>query len=482
MRRRRLILAGLILVAGVAITQPHGPETAAGQTPEWPRCPSGGVLEPGQLDRSGDAHRGGPRSDQRASPLSTHLRQRSQTVPPFLRHRPAVINSLKTLAPADPVWLRLSDAASWDQPLAEAGLSRELSPGFNLVTWLGQDGIPVEEAFLGIEDAVLGVFAFDASSQTFDTFGPTRPALRNTLRVLPFGAGIWLQLDANVTWRQASTVAVPSILSDGGELASFENFAPVIREVVIDEDPNSPVVVTIVFQQDDHGLDRLELYGGEAKQGGRPTFGIVHFTGSQTTARIEFDSQGALTAIQLPDAQLNLNFGDGELLLDYEENGRTLAATTVRQGGTATSARLRSAQAGATIEWRNASRSGPAVSVSDRTTTYIFISDPSLAGETVSGIQVFEADPLFNDPIGGPITITFDENGVGAAQFIAAWRADGGAVGGYPEYRCDVPGGASASSAKLYVTPVPRPTVVEIRRGTVFDLRVLGEPLPDALN
>ena len=33
MRRRRLILAGLILVAGVAITQPHGPETAAGQTP-----------------------------------------------------------------------------------------------------------------------------------------------------------------------------------------------------------------------------------------------------------------------------------------------------------------------------------------------------------------------------------------------------------------------------------------------------------------
>ncbi|PZC46826.1 MAG: hypothetical protein DK306_001285 [Chloroflexi bacterium] len=115
---------------------------------------------------------------------------------------PSFVNSLKMLNPGDAVWLRMTAAGSWVQPLAPATISAALTTGFNLVPWFGPDGMAVADAAAGIGSALQGVFAFVPASQTFNTYSPNLPSAVNSLKVVPFGVGLWVQVNRSVTWQQ----------------------------------------------------------------------------------------------------------------------------------------------------------------------------------------------------------------------------------------------------------------------------------------
>jgi len=199
-RPRFLPLIAIVALASVAAIGLTGPPSVSGQAPttrsvaldaDWNLVawtgPTSAVEEAlaGIVSRVRSAHTfdNGRKQFDNFSPTS-----------------PAFVNSLKEFGPGVPVWIRMSQAATWEQPVGGGGGATALSPGFNLVAWLGTDGAPVDDAVGSIGSALLGVFAFDPSDQGFDTYGPNNPSILNSLKLLPFGAGLWVRVSAAASW------------------------------------------------------------------------------------------------------------------------------------------------------------------------------------------------------------------------------------------------------------------------------------------
>ena len=92
---------------------------------------------------------------------------------------------------------------SADETPTDAGRYRTvtLEPGWNLVSWSGAS--PIEEALQSLDRPVDAVFAFNAASQTFDSFDPTGPSFLNNLEDLEFGDGLWVRASERVNWFQS---------------------------------------------------------------------------------------------------------------------------------------------------------------------------------------------------------------------------------------------------------------------------------------
>ena len=130
----------------------------------------------------------------------------SQTFLRFDPEAPPVLNSLTELKQGDGVWIlrqRLAEI-DWPQPLITSSRDVSLSPGFNLVTWTGPDGVPIEEAVREIEGRLLVLFTWDETRQTFLRFDPQALPILNTATQLRFGEGVWIEVSAPTVWRQPS--------------------------------------------------------------------------------------------------------------------------------------------------------------------------------------------------------------------------------------------------------------------------------------
>ena len=118
--------------------------------------------------------------------------------------RPGPLNTLTSLRPGDAFWLSAAEASVWTQAARLESQSIGLVAGFNLVPWLGREGLGVAEAIAGLGDSVRAVFTFDVATQQFRSFRPGAPAITNTLRTLRYGDGVFVQMTSAAIWEQAS--------------------------------------------------------------------------------------------------------------------------------------------------------------------------------------------------------------------------------------------------------------------------------------
>ena len=87
---------------------------------------------------------------------------------------PDFLNTLADLPQGTGLWIRVTEATPWPQPALVAARSVLLQPDFNLVMWTGPSGVPVEEAFAGLEGNLEAAFTFDAPTQSTRTYRPAR--------------------------------------------------------------------------------------------------------------------------------------------------------------------------------------------------------------------------------------------------------------------------------------------------------------------
>ncbi len=124
---------------------------------------------------------------------------------------PDFLNALTDLPQGTGVWLRVTEATPWPQPALVAARSVSLQPDFNLVMWTGPSGVPVEEAFAGLEGNLEAAFTFDARTQSTRTYRPAGPAFLSDLDSLDYGQGVWLLMQRAATWNQAATTPAASV-------------------------------------------------------------------------------------------------------------------------------------------------------------------------------------------------------------------------------------------------------------------------------
>lgn len=103
-------------------------------------------------------------------------------------------NRLTTLTPGMGLFLYLGgrEAVEWTRPLSARSGATTLRPGWNLVTWVGPDGIATEEALEVLEDVVVEAQGIDS----------------NALTTLRTGSAFWLRVSSLKEWWQLDTPPV----------------------------------------------------------------------------------------------------------------------------------------------------------------------------------------------------------------------------------------------------------------------------------
>lgn len=116
---------------------------------------------------------------------------------------PAAVNDLEAIERGSGVWVYVSDQRGvvWERPTLLEQRTLSLQRGFNLVTWTGS-GKLVAEAIMGIENAVIAIYAFDARTQRYVTYLNGPLAFASDLTRLTLGQAMWIQVSTDVVWVQ----------------------------------------------------------------------------------------------------------------------------------------------------------------------------------------------------------------------------------------------------------------------------------------
>ena len=131
----------------------------------------------------------------------------TQTFQLYMPGGPTMLNSLTALATGTGLMIHVTaiPAVPWAPPPLVAPVPLALSVGFNLVTWTGPRQA-VADATQGLADALVGVFAFDAVGQRYQSFRPDVPPVQNDLTELLPGQAVWVEVRLAATW----TVSAPA--------------------------------------------------------------------------------------------------------------------------------------------------------------------------------------------------------------------------------------------------------------------------------
>ncbi|MCL1599096.1 MAG: hypothetical protein M3094_07930 [Actinomycetia bacterium] len=119
-----------------------------------------------------------------------------------------------------------------------------------------------------------------------------------------------------------STMVVGSTgTADGGTLTGF--VVPVPSGMIIDEDPDSPIAVTLTFDAGDYPIDRIDYLGPKPPTNRPPTAALIYLKGREDILQIDLDATGQPSVMHLGDV--------GELQFDIE--GSTLTVEYVAPDG-----------------------------------------------------------------------------------------------------------------------------------------------------
>ena len=220
---------------------------------------------------------------------------------------PAFLNTLDALVQGEAVWLLVTVPVQWVQPVVADRTPLGLRSGFNLVTWTGPSGLEPADTFAGIATDLAAAFAFDKPSETFTSFGPSRPAFLNDLAPLIYGDGFWVLMDAPASWAQpASPAPVVVALDDGSATLEIPRGAlppgldPADIRVTAVDDPDAVALegngnVFAVFDLEPAGVEFLTpvFLTIPLGPGTGDTITVMHFA---ETGEVVEGITGALTA------------------------------------------------------------------------------------------------------------------------------------------------------------------------------------------
>ena len=103
------------------------------------------------------------------------------------------LNSLQVINAGDALWVLVSAAALWVQPLPAEERMVDFVTGWNTVGWTGPaTGADVVAPLLGAS----ALITFNAAAQSFLRFDAAAMALLNSLGTVPYRAGVWAPLGA----------------------------------------------------------------------------------------------------------------------------------------------------------------------------------------------------------------------------------------------------------------------------------------------
>ena len=85
-----------------------------------------------------------------------------------------------------------------------------LTTGFNLVTWTGPL-LTVDQAIAGLDDALVGLHAFDAPQQAYRSYRTALPGPLNDLTQLAPGQSLWVEVSSDVIW-DPSDLSTPPVV------------------------------------------------------------------------------------------------------------------------------------------------------------------------------------------------------------------------------------------------------------------------------
>jgi len=277
---------------------------------------------------------------------------------------------------------------------------------------------------------------------------------------------------------KTESAAVTPLFSPDGKIPSFDRIEPKIQQILIDDDPNSTISATLIFQPDDHGIEKIVLFGPKVGSGGAVDFAVVHQAESDVTAFLDIDSSGRISSISAGNMDLKFNYIGTDLKLALHTPTKIVESDTIILSDDINIILSKVSPWAidpTVIQWRDSNCESGVSSVTDKTTVCMFIALPELAGRTLM-LQTVEVDPFLDDVVGRLSTpVTLDESGKATLSHIVAWRYDGGIFGGDPEYRILVHDTRDThtqtyKSSKLYVTKQAKPDVLQVSRGVAIDL------------
>ena len=130
---------------------------------------------------------------------------------------PGSLNSLRVVESGIGLRLRLGgdDAFEWNREMTPARGTVTLTAGHNLVAWLGEDNVPIDQAIRGVGDVLI-----------------TAQLASGESRNLNRGDALWVEVERNVNWLQPTDV-LPSVRFPGGVSEALgDQIRDELREVI----------------------------------------------------------------------------------------------------------------------------------------------------------------------------------------------------------------------------------------------------------
>ena len=129
---------------------------------------------------------------------------------------PSRMWSLRTLTPGMGlrVWLGGQQPVDWTRGRIPARGAVALEPGFNLVAWMGDDGVPLDRVVMGIGRSLLQALVWspiDGGLIRRERHSLSRADAHPAVR---FGDAIWVEVERSVNWLQPTGV-MPELISEG---------------------------------------------------------------------------------------------------------------------------------------------------------------------------------------------------------------------------------------------------------------------------
>lgn len=119
---------------------------------------------------------------------------------------PRLRGSLDLIAPGMAVLIRIGGTESvvLQQQVAADGESLRLARGFNLVTWTGPSGTPLNLALRSVGANLLRAYHYRAPAETFFNYNPRSAADRRSAPQINRGDALWVRVAEDTTWVQPS--------------------------------------------------------------------------------------------------------------------------------------------------------------------------------------------------------------------------------------------------------------------------------------
>ncbi|MYA02063.1 MAG: carboxypeptidase regulatory-like domain-containing protein [Chloroflexi bacterium] len=159
-------------------------------------------------------------------------KQRWRFAAPTIRER---FWSLRTLTPGMGLQVRVTGVESidWERPRRPAQGTVQLEVGWNMVSWLGRDGSPLDRAISGVGRQFKRARLWSEQDQAFLHYRADTIANREAQPSLAFGDALWVEVGRSVNWLQPTGV-VPEVVFAGHADASLQNRVIADVRAVID--------------------------------------------------------------------------------------------------------------------------------------------------------------------------------------------------------------------------------------------------------